>query len=77
MTNNTTLRTDKDLKSKNVRGKKVYILAKDIDTKRKFEIKAKTNRLENGLFFLDHPNSGSCVQNAYTLLQNIFLYTKY
>ena len=36
-----TLRTDKDLKSKNVRGKKVYILAKDIDSKRKFEIKAK------------------------------------
>ena len=35
-----TLRTDKDLKSKNVREKKVYILAKDIDLKRKFEIKA-------------------------------------
>ena len=28
--------TDKDLKSKNVRGKKVYILAKDIESKRKF-----------------------------------------
>ena len=38
--NNTTLRTDKDLKSKNVRGKKVHKLAKDIDSKRKFEIKA-------------------------------------
>ena len=36
-----TLRTDKDLKSKNVSGKKIYILAKDIDSKRKFEIKAK------------------------------------
>ena len=46
--NNTTLRTDKDLKSKNARGKKVYILAKNIDSKRKFEIKAKKNRLEKG-----------------------------
>ena len=35
------LHTDKDLKSKNVRGKKIYILAKDIDSERKFEIKAK------------------------------------
>ena len=58
-----TLSTDKDLKSKNFRGKKVYILAKDIDSKRKFEIKAKKIRLEKGLF-LGHPNSGSCVQNA-------------
>ena len=41
--NNTTLRTDKDLKSKNYRGKKAYILAKYIDSKRKFEIKAKKN----------------------------------
>ena len=41
MTNNMTVRTDKDLKSKNFKGKKVYILAKDIDSKRKFEIKAK------------------------------------
>ena len=46
-----TIFTDKDLKSKNVRGKKVYILAKDIDSKRKFEIKAKKIRLEKGLFF--------------------------
>ena len=36
-----TLRTDKDHKSKNLRRKKVYILVKDIDSKRKFEIKAK------------------------------------
>ena len=36
------LRSDKDLKSKNFKGKKVYILAKDIDSKRKLEIKAKT-----------------------------------
>ena len=31
-----TLRTDNDLKSKNFRGKKVYIYAKAIDSKRKF-----------------------------------------
>ena len=31
-----TIFTDEDLKSKNVGGKKVYILAKDIDSKRKF-----------------------------------------
>ena len=49
--NNTTLCTDKDLKSKNVRGKKVYIIAEDIDLKRKFEIKAEKNGLEKGLFF--------------------------
>ena len=35
-----TLQTDKDLKSKSSGGK-VYILAKDINSKRKFEIKAK------------------------------------
>ena len=35
------LRTYKDLKSKKFRGKKIYILAKDVDSKRKFEIKAK------------------------------------
>ena len=37
-----TLHTDKDLKPKKFRGKKVYILAKDIDSNRKIEIKAKT-----------------------------------
>ena len=36
-----TLRTNKDLKSKNFRGKKVYVLDKDIDPNRKFGIKAK------------------------------------
>ena len=46
-----TLCTDKDLKLINFRGKKVYILAKDIDSKRKFELKAKRFRLEKGLFF--------------------------
>ena len=46
-----TLRTNKDLKSKKFKGKKVYILAKDIDSKRKLEIKAKKFRLEKGLFF--------------------------
>ena len=33
----------KTLNQKKVRGKKVYILAKDIDSKRKFEIKAQKN----------------------------------
>ena len=62
--NNTTLRTDKDLKSKNVRGKKVYILAKDIDSKRKFEIKAKKMLAWKRPIFWSHPNSSRCVQNA-------------
>ena len=38
-----TLHTDKDLESKNVMRKKVYILTKDINSERKFEIKAKKN----------------------------------
>ena len=47
-----TLRTDKDLKSKNVRWKKVYILDKDIDSKIEFEIKAENNfGLKKGNFF--------------------------
>ena len=50
-----TLCTDKDLKSKNVRGKK-YI-SQGYRFKRKFEIKAKK-------VFLGHPNSGRCIQNA-------------
>ena len=33
--------TKKDLKSKNIMGKKVYVLANDVHTERKFEIKAK------------------------------------
>ena len=36
-----TLQTDKDLKSKNFRGKKGYILAKNIDSKKKNQIKGK------------------------------------
>ena len=59
-----TLRTDKDLKSKNVREKKVYILPKDMDSKRKFEIKAQKNLAWKRPIFLGHPNSGSCVQKA-------------
>ena len=58
-----TLNTDKDLKSKNIRAKKVhvYILAKDIDSKRKFEIEAKKNFGLKKAYFLGHSNSGSCV----------------
>ena len=36
--------------------KKVYILAKDIDSKRKFEIKAKKNSAWKRPIFLGHPN---------------------
>ena len=36
-----TLLTDEDLESKNFRGKEVQILAKDMDSKRKFYIEAK------------------------------------
>ena len=35
------LHTDKEFKDLNIRGKKVNVLAKDIHSKRKFEIKAK------------------------------------
>ena len=64
-----TLHTDKDLKSKNLRGKKVYILAKDIDS----ILKSKPTKicLKKSLL-LGHPYSGSCVKNAKTLLKNIF-----
>ena len=47
-----TLRTDKDIKLKKFQGKKVYILAKYIDSKRKFKIKAKKKfGLKKALFF--------------------------
>ena len=39
------------------------ILTKDIDSKRKFEIKAKIFGLKKA-YFLGHPNSETCVQNA-------------
>ena len=35
---------------KNVKGKKVYILAKDVKTEKQFKIKAKQNRPEKGPF---------------------------
>ena len=52
------------LNQTNSGGKKVYILAKDIDPKRKLEIKAKTISAWKRPIFLGHPNSGSCFQNA-------------
>ena len=69
-----TLHTDEDLNSKNVRGKKVYILAKDIDLKRNLKSKPKKNRLEKGLYFWV-----TLIQAivSKTLLQNIFLFKKY
>ena len=58
-----TFLTDKALKSKNYSEQIVYILAKNIDSRRKFEIKAKKFWHEKDLFF-GHPKSGSCVKNA-------------
>ena len=56
--------TEKDLKSKNVRDKKVYILAKDINICRR-------------KFFM-RPKTGSRSQIAWIfLLQNVHLITKY
>ena len=40
--NNMTFLTDKALKSKNFREQKMYILTNDVDSRRTFEIKAKT-----------------------------------
>ena len=45
-----TFHTDIDFKPKSFRGKKVYILAKDVDPK-KVKSKPKQFRLEKGLFF--------------------------
>ena len=59
-----TLHTVKDLKSKNFRRKKGYILAKGYQFKRKSEIKAKKISALKTPIFWGHPNSGSCVQNA-------------
>ena len=55
-----TLLTDKDLKSKNFKVKKVFILAKDIDS---ILNQSQKFLLEKGLFFWI-TNSGCCVQNA-------------
>ena len=68
-----TLRTDKALKSKKFRGKKVYILAKDIDLNRKLEIQPKKFRLEKGLFLIQ-----AVVSKTLRLFDKIFfLSTKY
>ena len=58
LTNSIAFYTEKDFKSKNVRGKKVYILAKDVNIERKLEIKAKKIWPEKGLFLV-RPNTGS------------------
>ena len=71
------LHADKDHKSKRFRKKKVYILAKDFDLKRKFEIKASKNLACKRPIFWGHPNSGNCVQNALDYFTKYFLFTKY
>ena len=59
-----TFLNEKALKSKNYSEQIVYILAKNIDSRRKFEIKAKIKKCLKEAYFLGHPNSGSCVKNA-------------
>ena len=68
-----TFHTDKALKSKIVRKQKVYIAAKDVNSRRKI-LKIKDEKFSSCKRpnFLGHLNSGSCVQNTKTLLQNIF-----
>ena len=43
--------TEKDLKSKSFRGKKVFILANDVNAERNFEIKAKKIAAKKRLIF--------------------------
>ena len=54
--------------------KKVYILAKDVNTERNFQIKAK-KRPEKGLFLV-HPNSWSWSQIDF-FKESVHLITKY
>ena len=69
--------TEKDIKSKNARKKKVFILAKDVITERKiWNQSQKQNRPEKGLL-LFHPDSGSWSQISWFFLQNVHLVTKY
>ena len=63
--------TDKDLKSKNFRKKKVTILAKDVDSKRKILNQNQKNFYLKKAYFLGHHNSGSCVQ--YNLIKLFFV----
>ena len=74
---NMTFHADKDLKSKNFAGKKVYKLAMDVNSNINFLIIALKNLGLKRPIFLGHPNSGSCVQNAWTFLQHIHLFTNY
>ena len=69
--NNMTFHTDKDLKPNNFRRKK----AKEIDSKRKFEIKAKKCQLEKGLFLLVSLIQ-AVVFKTLRLFSKIFLYLK-
>ena len=72
-----TFLTEKALKSKKFQGAtRIYILAKDVDLRRNFKSKPKNFGLKRPNF-LGNLNSGSCVQSAQTLLQNIFLFKKY
>ena len=72
-----TFHTDKGLKSKNFRGKKVYITVKDIDSKRKFKIKSRKMSVLKRPNFWGHPYSGSCVQKRLDSFTKYFLLMKY
>ena len=66
-----------DFKWKNVR-EKIYILAKDIDSERKFVIKVKTKFCLKKAYFWVHPNLSSWSRIAWIFfLQNVHLITKY
>ena len=55
--NNMAFHTEKDLKSKNVKKEKKYILAKDVNTEKNLN-QSQKNRPEKSLFLV-LPNSGS------------------
>ena len=74
--NKTSFHTE-DLKSKNVKGIIVFILAKDIKSGRKFEIKAEKVSAWKRSIFWGHPISGSWSQMLKTFLQMIYLFLKY
>ena len=50
------------------------VLSKGVDSKKKLFVKAKKMSACKRSTFLGHPNSGSSVQNAQTLLQNSLLF---
>ena len=61
--------------AKQIRGKKVFMLAQNVDPKRKFDIKAKKNWLKK-FYFLGSPYFRQLCQNRlYSFPNNMFLLT--